>query len=236
MKALLEHYGSEAGIGYIRIGLGRGGEINLPSGWDDPSDTSVPCGADYTTKWGYTVGATSSDTWNAYLSSMLAYEASLDSPKQLMVSITPVTTTGVTGVVVPDFLAPIAVANHIGFGNQGLQYSDIKNYPNCAGDWCKLFATDTGKVPLELQTFGESCPEGYDMCPGDSTTDKLSTATGSLVPLLPFAVIHDATILEIYYQDWLIAYDADTTGPYASNHATYGAAYQAALEQAASKL
>jgi hypothetical protein len=236
MKELVEHYGTEGGVGYIRIGLGRGGEINLPSGWDDPSDTSVPCGADYTTKWGYTVGASSSDTWNEYLSSMLAYEASLSSPKQLMVSITPVTTKGVTGATVPDFLAPIAVANHIGFGNQGLQYSDIKNYPDCGGDWCKLFAADTGKVPLELQTFGESCPAGYDMCPGDSTSDKLSNATGSLVPLLPFAVMHDATILEVYYQDWLIAYDADTTGPYAANHATYGVAYQSALEQAASKL
>lgn len=236
MKALLAHYGSESGIGYVRIGLGRGGEINLPSGWDDPSDTSVPCGADYTTKWGYTVGSSTKDTWNAYLSSMLDYEATLDSPKQLMVSITPVTTAGVTGATVPDFLAPIAVANHIGFGNQGLQYSDIKNYPDCGGDWCKLFAAETGKVPLELQTFGESCPAGYDMCPGDSTSDKLSNATGSLVPLVPFAVMHDATILEVYYQDWLIAFDADTTGPYAADHAMYGAAYQSALEEAATKL
>src|SRR5664280_58972 len=51
IQQLITHYGSNPGIGYIRIGLGRGGEINLPQGWND--STSAACYANYTTAWGY---------------------------------------------------------------------------------------------------------------------------------------------------------------------------------------
>jgi hypothetical protein len=66
IQQLISHYGSNVGIGYIRIGLGRGGEINLPEGWND--STSGGCYADYTTTWGYTAGADATFTWNAYTS------------------------------------------------------------------------------------------------------------------------------------------------------------------------
>ena len=199
IQALITHvstasYASQ--IGYIRIGLGRGGEINLPQGWNDSS--SGACYSGYTTNWGYTVGSDASFTWNAYLQSMVQYEGSLNSPKELLVSITPVTG---AGVAVDDFIAPIAVANGMSFGNQGLEASDITNFPNCGGDWCQLFSQYPQTPVKELQTLGQSCPENTP-CP-----NSLSTSTGPLDPLLPFAILHGANDLELYYQDWLIAYD-----------------------------
>lgn len=46
-----------------------------------------------------------------------------------------------------------------------------------------------------------------------------------LVDLIPFAVNNHATVFEIYYQDWLTAYDPDYPG--------YFPAYQAVLQTAA---
>ncbi len=57
---------------------------------------------------------------------------------------------------------------------------------------------------------------------------RLSSLTGSLVPLLPFAIKHHATILEIYCEDWLIAFS-----PNHPQNRRYGAEYAEALKQAA---
>jgi hypothetical protein len=99
--------------------------------------------------------------------------------------------------------ATIAVAHHNasgkanGFGSQGLQSSDITNYPQCASDWCNTFNTYTTEgMPLELQQ--------------DSLSDPVhltSSPTGDLRPLLPFAVDHHVTIVELYDLDALLAYD-----------------------------
>jgi hypothetical protein len=58
----------------------------------------------------------------------------------------------------------------------------------------------------------------------------LQNETGSLTVLLPFATAHGALSLELYYQDWLIAYDPSNP------NASYGAAYKSALEAAATAL
>jgi hypothetical protein len=220
IQQVISHYGANPSIGYIRIGLGRGGEINLPQGWND--STSGACYTDYTTDWGYTAGSDATFTWNAYLQSMVQYEGSLASPKQLLVSITPVTGAGIS---VDDFIAPIAVASGMSFGNQGLQASDITNYPNCSGDWCNLFTKNPKATVRELQTYAQSCPLGT------TCTSSLSTSTGPLDPLIPFATSHGSNDLELYYQDWLIAYDPT----YASSVGASGssAAYQAAIQKAA---
>jgi hypothetical protein len=220
IQQLVSHYGSNSGIGYIRIGLGRGGEINLPTGWNDA--TSGSCYTDYTTDWGYTAGSDATYTWNSYLQSMVQFEGSLASPKQLLVSITPVTG---AGIAVDDFIAPIAVAGGMSFGNQGLQASDITNYPNCSGDWCNLFAKNPKTPVRELQTYAQSCPTGT------TCVSSLSTSTGPLDPLIPFATSHGANDLELYYQDWLIAYDP----AYASSVGASGssAAYLSAIQKAA---
>jgi len=203
MAAVVQKYGSSPAIGYIRIGLGHGGETIPVSSWNDSSSA---CGQAFA-KWGVTV-----TSWETYLAGMLSYEAGLRSPKQLMVGVTPM---GVRSAV-PNYVAPLAVPMHVGFGSQGWQQSDITNYPNCTANWCNLFAEFAGQgVPLELQTVLESCPDR-------------SCATGSLVDLVPFAVAHNATVLEIYYSDWLIAFD-----PANPDYAQYGAAYAQVLTQAA---
>ena len=86
-----------------------------------------------------------------------------------------------------------------GFGSQGLQASDITNYPSCASDWCNQFNADyQSNDNLELQTLSLSAPVGVS---------GVMNATGDLRPLLPFAVSHHMTILELYNLDALLAYD-----------------------------
>lgn len=203
IAAVVQKYGSDSKIGYIRFGLGHGGETYPVTGWN--SSTSA-CGKAFAS-WGVTV-----TTWEAYLAGMLNFESTLHSGKQLMVGVTPM---GAPTTVVPNFVAPLAVPLHVGFGSQGLEQSDITNYPNCTADWCNLFAQYHGQSPLELQTYLQSCPDR-------------NCTTGSLVDLVPFAVSHHASILEIYYQDWLLAFDPSYPG-----YSQYGAAYAQVLTQAA---
>ena len=86
-----------------------------------------------------------------------------------------------------------------GFGSQGLQASDITNYPNCASDWCNMFNDNyQTNNNLELQPESLSAPVARS---------DVNSPTGDLRPLLPFAVDHHVTILEIYNLDALLAYD-----------------------------
>jgi hypothetical protein len=204
IKAAIAHYASNSSIGYLRFGLGRGGETIPVADWDTQGD---PCSTAFT-NWGLT-DSTVTSTWQPYLQTMMDFEAANNpSGVQLLVGITPMNTNGSTPV--PDFVANTAVPLGIGFGSQGFQQSDMSNPPSsCTADWCNLFNEYTGQVPLELQTVGQSC------------INANSCATGSLVTLLPFAVDNKATILEIYYQDWLTAFDPnyspyDSSGGYAT--------------------
>lgn len=201
--AVIQHYGNNPNIGYIRFGLGHGGETIPVAGW---YDTTTACGQAYVNQWGVTV-----QTWENYLSSMLNYEATLNSPVQLMVGITPL---GIYNSGLPAYVAGVAVPLNIGFGSQGLQESDVNNCSGSSANWCTLFSQYTPQVPLELQTVGQSCPD--KSCP-----------TGSLADIIPFAVANHATVFEIYYEDWLVAYDPNYPG--------YYPAYQPVLKAAAGK-
>jgi hypothetical protein len=200
MAQVINHYNGNGSIGYIRIGLARGGET-----WPAPNFGTDPCTSTFTNKWGWT-----ETTWTNYVNAMLNYEATLKSTKQLMVGIDSYDST-----TMPDSEAATAVSLHIAFGNQGMEANDIKNYPHCSSDWCNLFDEYTGDVPLELQSIALSSPQG-------------NQPVGSLVTLLPFAVSHHVTILEIYCDDWLLAFDPNYPG-----NSTYGAAYQTAFKLAA---
>jgi hypothetical protein len=221
VSALINHYGSNPNVGYVRVGLGRGGETNLPHDWQD---TTTPCGQAFAA-WGYTAGADASFTWNAYLKTVMDYEGGLNSPKKLMVSLTPVWDTP-KGTDIPDFVGSVASQDGLAIGNEGLEASDIANFnasQPCGGNWCALFAQYGGQTaPLELQTFGQSCPSGT------GCVNQYSATTGPLPPLLPFAIARGATNLEIYHQDWLIAFN-----PSDPNNGQYGAAYQSAIQTAA---
>ncbi len=200
MAAIVKHYGSNPNVGYIRFGLGRGGET-FP-GWGMGKEAACTSAL---TRWGWTETA-----WINYLNSMLNYEASLRSSKQLMVGIVGTNLTR----NVPSAVAATAAPAHIGFGSQGLEAKDLTSYPNCTSNWCNLFNQYAGQVPLELQTVAPSDPTG--------------AGTGSLVDLVPFAISHHTAILEIYYQDWLLAFDPAYPG-----YGKYGPAYAKVLTEAA---
>ena len=200
MRQVVQHYAQNPGIGYIRFGLGRGGETNMARGFGSESVCT-----DAFMSWGW-----SETAWIDYLNSMLNYEASLNSPKRLMVGL--VGTNWIRNA--PHAVAATAVPAHIGIGSQGLAASDITNYPSCTSHWCDLFETYLGQVPLELQPVELSDPSGKGL-------------TGSLVPLIPFAIEHHAQVLEIFWQDWLLAFDPAYPG-----NDQYGAAYAQALRQA----
>ncbi len=202
IAAMIQHYKGNASVGYIRFGLGHGGESLPVANWND---TTTACGQAFVNSWGLTI-----QTWETYLSTMLNYEGSLNSPVQLMTGVTPM---GNPNTQIPDYAAPIAVQNGIGFGSQGLELSDVNNCAGSTADWCDLFATYTGQVPLELQTYLQSCPDN-------------SCTTGSLVNLVPWAVTNHATILEIYWQDWLVAYDPNYPGYYPQYQPVLAAAAQ----------
>ena len=182
MSAVVEKFGKNPAIGYIRFGLGAGGEI-------------YPACMHFMSDQGF-----SDDTWKKYIFDMLDYEKSLNSPKQLAV--------GLNAYGEPpklDFSAAVAeraARDGIAIGNQGLSAddprSDAAGKP-CMADWCKVFRQSRGKVPLVLQTLGPTHP------------DK-SGDVGSLVDMLPFAVNQRVQIFEIYLQDWLVAYDQYTPG------------------------
>ena len=202
MAAVVQHYSSNASVGYIRFGLARGGETFPALGFDsDPV-----CNSAFINSWGWTA-----TKWTDYLISMLDYEKILNSPKQLMVGINEVN----SDLGIPDAVASQAVLDGIGFGSQGFQLSDTVNYPTCAVDWCNLFNKFAGQVPLELQTLTQSSTSG-------------APPTGSLVTLLPFAVQHHTTILELYYADWLTGFDPN----YPGYDPAYGTAIQATAQVA----
>jgi hypothetical protein len=159
----------------------------------------------------------SRDTWRKYLFDMLDYEKSLNSPKQLAVGLNAFGNP-------PDLAFTAAVAEHavqdgIAIGNQGLSIQDARDDAAgraCMADWCRLFRQFHGKVPLVLQTGGETHPDG-------------SAPAGSMVDILPFALNFHVQIFELYVQDWLVAYDpADPN--YLRHHDEYQKAYVSAAK------
>lgn len=200
---VVQHYANNSSVGYIRFGLGQGGEIYPVYGMQK----DATCNNAFLS-WGW-----SDTSWGNYLDGLLDYEKGLKSPHRLMIGIT-----FIAGVTVENAVVAHAVANGIGFGNQGFQLSDISAYAagqECQANWCALFDQYAGQVPLQLQTKGQSDPTN-------------APPTGSLVTLLPFAASRHTTVFEIYWEDWLIAYAPDYPG-----YSQYHTAYAKVLEDTA---
>lgn len=207
MAAVVAQYGSDPSVGYIRFGIGQGGE------------TSITCIPEFTSDYGL-----SASVWENYIFKMVDYEASLHSPKQIVVAANSLPF-GTTPYEVADAVSAHAAADGIGFGNQGLQETDITNYNSggvCNGDWCGNFNKFAGQVPLYLQTLYASTPSGVaNVQPG---------TVGSLVDLVPFAITRHTQILELFYQDWLTAYDPNMPG-YAEYHTAYQQMFTTAAKE-----
>jgi len=198
MTAIIQHFGNNPAVGYIRFGLGLGGETFPACVWALKSKGFTP------------------ERWKKYLFDMLEYEGTLHSPKQLMVGIN-----SLPGPMrsndLPDSVARRAVQNKIGIGSQGLSIEDARadeaGSP-CEVDWCHVFREAAGKVPLELQSVKQSNPDG-------------DGRVGSMVDILPFALKLRTQIFEIYVQDWLVAYDPSDPN-YDRHHKEYQQAFEAA--------
>lgn len=119
-----------------------------------------------------------------------------------------------------------------GFGSQGLEHSDIAGFtsghcpeaggaPDTGNNWGCMFTKywsgsnmtygtmgpNPTTVPLELQQIDCSNPTGvYDAQDG-CFLGNTGGDTGSLVSLYAFATLNHASILELYNQDALLAYD-----------------------------
>lgn len=177
MAAVVKKYASNPAVGYIRFGLGGGGE------------TYPACMFALKNK-GFSPGV-----WRKYILDMLDYEKSLNSPKQLMVGINTFGRPPDTSFA--EAVADRAIENGIAIGSQGLSAMDMRNEESgqpCGADWCRNFHKGRGKVPLELQTLKASNPDR-------------GGPIGSMVDLLPFALKMGTQIFEIYPEDWFVAYD-----------------------------
>jgi hypothetical protein len=199
MAAAVQHFGNNPNIGYIRFGLGGGGE------------TFPPCYFAFKNKMGLNSGM-----WTKYILSMLDFQKSLNSPKTLMVGIN--TFPGPNqDVEFPTAVARRAIQNGMAIGNQGWSMEDAHNDQAgqpCVADWCRLVREAAGKVAIELQPFKQSVPDG-------------SGRMGSMVDLFPFAFRLKAQIFEIYLQDFYVAYNP-TWPDYAQYHQQYQQAFEAA--------
>ncbi len=198
ISATLAHLASSAygaSIQYVRVAWGKGGETTPTANWDASGNCPDGSGNNtLTADWGYTLAG-----WEAFLQNGMTFEAGLNLPLELMISITPMGTSGGSQAAVPNFTAPIAASLHIGFGTQGLMASDVNNASGCGGNWCGLFATYTGQVPLETQTFYQSCAPTNE----SGTCPSMAVETGPLNPLLIWAGKEHATTFEMYYEDAL---------------------------------
>ncbi len=213
-KALMAHVQGNTHIGYIRFGLGAGGE-------DFPVQNfnSGNCVARWS-KDGLTAAK-----WLAWSTSQIAYEASLGSDHPLMVAINEFPDSTFPGS--PRFSGSIAVkvaaaAGEAGMsiGMEGMTATGVSRdvppaYTRC-GDWCEPFGTWATKVPLEMLTLTTTTPGG-------------GGKTGDLAQIIP-SVITQARVqvLELYPQEWLVADDPSWPG-----YGTYHCEYAATLAEAA---
>jgi hypothetical protein len=236
-------------IGYIRFGLSAGGEV-FP----------------FCASGNYNVDSGGQSTWTFlnYINTMDQYIVSAEESYgaaqqtlgaynvQMMTSInqtrfpsdsTPPDTEAADAVNAKQ-TSPYTVT--MGFGSQGLQKSDVSSYHNvppgyCTSDWCALFNTYTGQVPLELQTTLQSDPTGV------AQTGSLATL-GTVTGLIPFATSLHANILELYPYDLLYALDTGSgsagycglhgattaycTPATSSGNPTYGSSYLTSIQNA----
>ncbi len=205
---------SPSQVAYMRVGYARGGEA-LPE-----------CVASWP---GYVSQAASRQNWLNFYADTSSYSMGASASSGLHMQ----TALNAAGTLPPDpsygtAEAEIAVqyvggdGKVFGFGSQGMQSNDITNYPNCASDWCNQFIQFWAGGPsyknteFELQQIDCSNPTGggsvSDGCfqngfPGKTGDLRALFLTPYLTSPLPFVLYNHTTIIELYSQDALLAYD-----------------------------
>ncbi len=202
------HVAGDAKIGYIRFGLGTGGEDFPVDGFDQGT-----CNQAWVAK-----GLTA-DRWLSWSLSQIEYEASLHSDHPLNIG----TNSFPGDKNLPDQVAAEAAKYGIGIGMEGMTATQIDlatTHPDrCYADWCTTFPAWLGRVPIEVQPYSPTAPDG-------------SGPTGALPPLLSYVIAKTRTqVVELYAQEWLVADDPTRTG-----YAGYHDARTSALKKAASEI
>jgi hypothetical protein len=216
MQAVLNRYGANPNLGYIRFGLATGGEA-FP-----------PCLHELMSYSGFSTLAQFDAQWESYVTEMTQWQQTVQAeipsssgrPVRLMAALNWFGSPPQYSVC--DFEAKNAVSLGFGFGSQGFSQSDIAAYQSgqpCTSDWCAMFRVYAGQVPLELQTAGQSDPT------------NAAAGVGSMTVLLPFALSLHTQLFEIYLKDLQIAYD-----PTSPDYGQYSQVYQQAYEKAAETL
>ncbi len=122
VQAFIQRYGSHSNVGYIRIGLGQGGETyaSNPSLMMALADCtgSTPCDQ-----------AQMDTVWKNYIGEMTSLMASLHPMNQLMTTLGYSPNAGSPQWNVTSWEATNAVALGFGFGVNGLQLADVTNAP-----------------------------------------------------------------------------------------------------------
>jgi hypothetical protein len=203
-----------AKIAYVRVGGGAGGE------WFPWATAALETQVSPTTLSGlYTA-------WLAYLNAIESDIVAQSSGFLFDQAVDGGFATEAVPYSWADGEAAAAVTNSFGVGDEGLKGADIAAFTtngtssggsNTSGypsmDSAYIFNLG-GAAFYQFQTSAASDPTGI-------------ASPGSLVPLLPYAIARGANSLELYYQDWQVAFDSTN-----ANYGTYGVAYRSAIQAA----
>jgi hypothetical protein len=201
---VVQHYAGDPNIGYMRFGIGTADEgVLMPALINTPACASLWDAAGYQTGW------------PEYNKQLIAMMGSLKAPFDLQIGLNNATDFPSMGAN-----AKKAYSLGIGIGVESLASKDagliIAGKPCSLHNWCRVYDSYAGKLDLHIQTFSASTPAGG------------AKETGPLPPLVQAALDVHAQILEIYVEDYLLAFDPNWSG-----YATYHSAYAAAFDKAA---
>jgi hypothetical protein len=214
--------GGGMGIGYLRFGVGVGAE-SYPANFMFISGGPVAT-ANFN-KWrarGY-----SELVWNNYVTEILDHvQASRvpNSPRQIQVTLNVAAgNNGIQYDSLPNLLVNKCLEHKFGIGTQGMVEDAASG--DCYADWCTRFNAikrlpATQRIPTEGQTAGQSSP-----------TSATNNMTGQLTPIIETALANGVQLLELYPQEWFVAYDPDYIVPAAKR-----TEYRNLLETTHSKL
>jgi len=223
---VIKHYNGNTTtpIGYIRFGFSQGGE-NSPECnqyWPNFNQTD----------------AQGQPLYLGYVQTMTNFVKSQNPSMTILEDLHSLGTlnsvAASTYIIYPQAEAQDAMAEHFGFGTNGLQKADITNLENtppqpCDSDWCNLFVPAGGfggySPTLSLQTLQWT----------DPTDSDSSNPTGSLTDLEPFAKDNGANNLELYQADVGLAFDSANYASYphavaSLNTNSYSSSYAAAIQ------
>jgi len=199
LNATIARYGSDSRIGFIRVGLGAGGEI-FP-----------PCKSQEESTYGLTQAG-----YQSYLETMIGNVPPGSNPVQVGVDCYGGNCNSTT-IALSNNIAAYAVGARWGIGKESLQDSDITAWNSgqpCDANWCAQFA-EYPTAFHDLQFAVPTCPDG-------------NCAVGSPVTLLPFAATRDAQVVEMAQPDYCIAYGPSCSGTYTAAYDAAIAAFDAA--------